>query len=156
MQRRTRVSSQLLKRDWSHAHCHSLVFNSLLKTIMSKRTLPKLSLPAMFKWPKRKRQPLRTPTPNPAQSHAPLAGRATTEVASLISDNLATSAAAPNSNPTPSHSETAPTPTSHSVAKDTVVNVLGLLLKTSSDIPRQGVKAALLGLLTIVERVQVR
>ena len=125
---------------------------------MSKRMLPKLSLPATFKWPKRKRQPSRTPTPNPAQSHAPIAGRATTEVASLIPENLATSAAAPNSNAIPALSEIAPTPTSQSVTKDTVVNELELFLNLETlgdDIRGQGIKAALLGLLTIIERVEV-
>jgi hypothetical protein len=42
------------------------------------------------------------------------------------------------------------------MAKDTAVNALKLLLKISSDIPGPGVKAALSGLLTIIERVQVR
>ncbi|KAF8223668.1 hypothetical protein L208DRAFT_1411499 [Tricholoma matsutake] len=41
------------------------------------------------------------------------------------------------------------------MAKDTAVNTLKLLLKISSDIPGPGVKVALLGLLTIIERVQI-
>jgi hypothetical protein len=36
------------------------------------------------------------------------------------------------------------------------VNALKLLLKLASDIPGPGVKPALSGLLTIIERVQVR
>ncbi|KAF8234568.1 hypothetical protein L208DRAFT_821114 [Tricholoma matsutake] len=67
--------------------------------------------------------------------------------------NPATSVEAPASNVIQSRSETAPT--IPSVAKDTAVNALKLLLRISSDIPGPGVKVALLGLLTIIERVQV-
>ena len=62
----------------------------------------------------------------------------------------------PISDSVPSSSETAPTSISRSVAKDTAVNALKLLLKIASDIPGPGVKPALSGLLTIIERVQVR
>jgi hypothetical protein len=93
-------------------------------------------------------------TPNHSPSLSSLAGHSATETASLITHSIATSVAVPTANATsPSNSET--TPTSRSVAKDTTVNALKLLLKISSDIPGPGVKAALSGLLTIIERVQV-
>jgi hypothetical protein len=95
----------------------------------------------------------RTPNPTPSLAIQPLTDPSATEAASLIADNLATSVA-PTSNVIPSRSETAPT--SRSMAKDTAVNALKLLLKISSDIPGPGVKPALSGLLTIIERVQVR
>jgi hypothetical protein len=96
-------------------------------------------------------QSSRAPTPNPMPSLAiqPLADRSATEAAY----NVATSVAAPTSNPISSRSDVAPT--SHSVAKDTAVNALKLLLNLASDIPGPGVKPALSGLLTIIERVQV-
>jgi hypothetical protein len=101
-------------------------------------------------------QPSRTPTPNPTPSLArqPLAERSATEAASLVADGLATSVGTPTSNTIPSDLETAPT--SRSGGKGTAVNALKLLLKIASDIPGPGVKPALAGLLTIIERVQVR
>ena len=138
----------------------SLVFySSLSRTTMSKPT--KLSFPAMFKkLLKRKslspssaqQQPSRTP--NIPASLTSLVDRSATKTASLITHNIATSVAAPTSyaSATPSHSMKT---TSRSVAKDTTINALKLLLKVSSDIPGPGVKAALGGLLTMIERVQV-
>ena len=103
-------------------------------------------------------QPSGTLTPNPTPSLVtqPLANRSATETASPVAYNLATSVAVPTSNPLPSSSETAPTSTGRTVAKITAVNALKLLLKIASDIPGPGVKPALAGLLTIIERVQVR
>ncbi|KAF8239487.1 hypothetical protein L208DRAFT_1385935 [Tricholoma matsutake] len=96
-------------------------------------------------------QSSRIPIPNPTTSLSrhPLTDRPEIEAASY---NPATSAEAPASNAIQSRSETAPT--SPSAAKDTAVNALKLLLKISSDIPGPGIKFALLGLLTIIERVQ--
>ncbi|KAF8222361.1 hypothetical protein L208DRAFT_1413551 [Tricholoma matsutake] len=98
-------------------------------------------------------QSSRIPIPNPTASLArhPLTDRPEIEATSY---NPATSVEAPASNAIQSRSEIAPT--SPSVAKDTAVNALKLLLKISSDIPGPGVKVALLGLLTIIERVQVK
>jgi hypothetical protein len=96
-----------------------------------------------------------TPIPTPSLASHPLTDLSTIEAASLIASNIATSVAAPiSSNAIPSRLET--TPAIGSVAKDTAVNALKLLLKISSDIPGPGVKPALAGLLTIIERVQVR
>ena len=126
---------------------------------MSQLTPPKLSLPALKKGEKRKRslsnsgqQPLRTQIPNPALSRS--ADRSTPEAtASFIAHSLATSVATPTLNVTPSHLET--TPRGHLAVKDAIVNVLKLLLNILSDIPGLGTKAALSGLLTSIERVQV-
>ena len=81
--------------------------------------------------------------------------RSITGTVSLTTYNLGASesVAAPTPIPLPSRLET--TATSRSVAKDTAVNALKLLLKIASDIPGLGVKPALSGLLTIIERVQV-
>ncbi|KAF8233573.1 hypothetical protein L208DRAFT_1395465 [Tricholoma matsutake] len=96
-------------------------------------------------------QSLRIPIPNPTASLArhPLTDRPEIEAASY---NPATSVEAPASNAIESCSETAPM--SPSAAKATAVNALKLLLKISSDIPGPGIKVALVGLLTIIERVQ--
>ena len=122
---------------------------------MSQLTPPKLSLPVLEKGEKRKRslsntsqQPSRTRTPNPA-----LADRSTPDTASFIAHDLATSVAAPTANVTLSHLGSVPI--GQSIAKDTVINALKLLLNISSDVPGLGVKAALSGLLTNIERVQV-
>jgi hypothetical protein len=91
---------------------------------------------------------------NHSPSLSSLAGHSATETTSLITHSIAISVAVQTANATsPSNSETATT--SRSVAKDTAVNALKLLLKVLSDIPGPGVKAALSGLLTIIERVQV-
>ena len=142
--------------------CQSLVFHSsLFRTTMSKPTKLSESFPAMFKLFKHKssslssiqQEPSRNPTPSHALSLPSLAGRSATETVSLIMHNIATSVTVPNFYATPSNLETAPT--SPSVTKDTVINALKFLLKISSDIPGLGVKAALSGLLTVIERVQV-
>jgi hypothetical protein len=107
-------------------------------------------------------QPSKTTTMNPTPSLArePLTDRPTTEATQATSRsayNLATSVAAATSNAISesSHSETT-LPTNRSVAKDTAVNALKLLLTIASDIPGPGVEPALAGLLTIIEKVQVR
>jgi hypothetical protein len=107
---------------------------------------PSLSSPSLVQ------QSPSTPNPTPTLANQ-LADRSGTETASLTAYNLATSVVAPASNVIPSRLETAPT--SCSVGKDTAVNALKLLLKIASDIPGPGVKAALSGLLIIIERVQV-
>ena len=96
-------------------------------------------------------QPLRTSTANPALDHpvVPVADYSTNEAALSTTRDLGTSVTAPTA--TSFHSETGPA----SLEKEAVVNILKLLLKISSDIPGSGVKAALSGLLIIVERVQV-
>ena len=101
-------------------------------------------------------QPSRASTANPALDHpalslVPLADYSTNETALSTTHDLATSMTAPAPTATSFHSETGPA----SLEKDTVVNMLKLLLKISGDIPGSGVKAALSGLLIIVERVQV-
>ena len=113
-------------------------------------------LPPSSSSPSLVQQQSRTQTPNstPSLARQPLTDRSATEAASLIANNIATSVVAPTLNATPSRLET--TSMSRSVAKDTAVNALKLLLKISSDIPGPGVKPALAGLLTIIERVQVR
>ena len=81
----------------------------------------------------------------------PLADYSTNETALSTTHDLATSVTARAPTATSFQSETGPA----SLEKDAVVNILKLLLKISSDIPGSGVKAALSGLLIIVERVQV-
>jgi len=122
-------------------------FSSVFKKLGKKP--PSSSSPSLVQ-----QQPSRPATQNPTPSLArdPLADRSATEAASLIAYNLATSVGAPTSNDIPSRSESALT--SRSVAKDTAVNALKLLLKIASDIPGPGIKPALSGLLTIIERVQ--
>ena len=141
------------------ASCSTPLFN----TTMSKLTL---LLRNMFKkLAKRKprsssssglvqQQPSRTSTANPALDHpalslVPLVDYSTNEAALSTNRDLGTSVTAPTA--TSFHLETR----SASLEKDAVVNILKLLLKILSDIPGSGVKAALSGLLIIVERVQV-
>ena len=161
-----------MRRVTCYPLCRNLVFMSssnLSSIIMRKFISPKFS--SMFKkFGKHKsqgsqsnpslvqQQPSGTLTSNSTASLAtqPLANRSATETASLVAYNLATSVAVPTSNPLPSSLETAPTSTGRAVAKDTAVNALKLLLKIASDIPGPGAKPALAGLLTIIERVQVR
>jgi hypothetical protein len=127
--------------------------SSMLKKLRkhkSPRSQPSSSSPSLIQ----QQSNTRTLDPTPSLAIQPLTDPSATEAASLIAYNLATSVAAPTLNVIPSRSETAPT--SRSMAKDMSVNALKLLLKISSDIPGPGVKAALSGLLTIIERVQVR
>ncbi|KAF8218602.1 hypothetical protein L208DRAFT_1419790 [Tricholoma matsutake] len=124
----------------------SSILKKLVKLVKhkSRGSQPSSSSPSQVQ-----QRPSRIPTANPTASH-PLTDHPAIEAASY---NPATSVVAPTSNAIQSGSETAPA--SRSVAKDTAVNALKLLLKISSDIPGPGVKIALLGLLTIIERVQV-
>ena len=99
------------------------------------------------------RQPSRVPTPNPTPA---LAGTTLTDPmieTELLDVGTQQQLQAKTLNATPPHAET--DPAGHSIAKATAVNALKLFLGILSDVPGPGVKAALNGLLKIIEKVQV-